>query len=139
LMMASAAGNPEALKILLAHGAKVNARDLAHGQTALMFAASLNRAAAIEVLMANGADPSITSKVTKTERVRSNADGIPDPDEPPPPAPKEPAPPKQTRGERGAATMGGQTALLYAARDGQPDAARALVEAGAGVNQGNAE
>jgi ankyrin repeat protein len=35
--------------------------------------------------------------------------------------------------------MGGQTALLYAARDGQIDAARALVEGGADVNQGNAE
>jgi ankyrin repeat protein len=43
------------------------------------------------------------------------------------------------RGSRGAATMGGQTALLYAARDGQLDAARALVESGADVNQGNAE
>jgi ankyrin repeat protein len=39
------------------------------------------------------------------------------------------------RGDRGATTMGGQTALLYAARDGQIDAARALVESGADVNQ----
>ena len=139
LMMAASAGNPEALKILLAHGAKVNARDFAHGQTALIFAAALNRAEAIKFLMENGADPAITSKVTKTERVRFNADGVPAPDEPPPPAPKESVQPKQTRGERGAATMGGQTALLYAARDGQLDAARALVEGGADVNQGNSE
>jgi ankyrin repeat protein len=139
LMMAAAAGNPDALKILLGHGANVNARDLAHGQTALIFAASLNRSEAVRVLMANGADPSITSKVTQTERVRFNADGIPAPDEPPTPAPKEPVQPKQTRGERGAATMGGQTALLYSARDGQLGAARALVEGGADVNQGNAE
>src|SRR3984957_19528479 len=123
LMMAASAGNPEALKILLAHGAKVNARDFAHGQTALIFAAALNRAEAIKFLMENGADPAITSKVTKTERVRFNADGVPAPDEPPPPAAKESVQPKQTRGERGAATMGGQTALLYAARDGQLDAA----------------
>ncbi len=140
LMMAASAGNAEALKVLLAHGAKVNDRDFAHGQTALIFAAALNRADAIKVLMANGADPSVTSKVTKTERVRFNADGVPAPDEPPVPAAKEaPAQQKQGRGERGAATMGGQTALLYAARDGQIDAARALVEAGADVNQGNAE
>jgi ankyrin repeat protein len=143
LMMAASAGNPEALKVLLAHGAKVNERDLAHGQTALIFAASLNRAEAIKVLIANGADPSITSKVTKTERVRFNADGVPAPDEPPVPAAKEdakaPAQQKQGRGDRGAATMGGQTALLYAARDGQIDAARALVEAGADVNQSNSE
>jgi ankyrin repeat protein len=147
LMMAASAGNPEALKALLAHGANVNARDLAHGQTALIFAAALNRAEAIKVLMAHGADAAITSKVTKTERVRFNPDGLVVTDEAaaakpdakpvvaPPPSPQQQA----GRGERGATTMGGQTALLYAARDGQIDAARALVEVGADVNQGNAE
>ena len=144
LMMAASAGNPDALKALIAQGANVNARDLAHGQTALIFAASLNRAEAIKVLIANGADPAITSKVTKTERVRFNADGVPAPDEPATPATKEttakePPQQKQGRGDRGAATMGGQTALLYAARDGQIDAARALVDAGADVNQANPE
>jgi uncharacterized protein len=139
LMMAASAGNPEALKVLIAHGANVNAKDVAHGQTALIFAAALNRAEAIKVLMAHGADPAITSKVTKTERVRFNADGVPAPDEQPAPAAKDPAQQKQGRPERGAATMGGQTALLYAARDGQIDAARALGEAGADVNQGNSE
>jgi uncharacterized protein len=147
LMMASSAGNPAALKVLLDHGANVNARDLAHGQTALMFAASLNRADAIKTLIAHGADAKLTSKVTKTEQVRFNADGIPAPDEPNAPAPATknatgempPAQQQAGRGSRGATTMGGQTALLYAARDGQLDAARALVESGADVNQGNAE
>jgi ankyrin repeat protein len=139
LMMAASAGNPDALKVLIAHGANVNAKDAAHGQTALIFAAALNRAEAIKVLMEHGADPAITSKVTKTERVRFNADGVPAPDEPPIPAAKEPPQQKQGRPERGAATMGGQTALLYAARDGQLNAARALVEAGADVNQCNIE
>jgi ankyrin repeat protein len=37
--------------------------------------------------------------------------------------------------ERGATEMGGMTALLFAARDGHMDAARALVDAGADVNQ----
>ena len=37
--------------------------------------------------------------------------------------------------ERGASEMGGMTALLFAARDGHIDAARALIEAGADVNQ----
>ena len=38
------------------------------------------------------------------------------------------------RRRRGATVMGGMTALLFAARDGQMDAARALIEAGADVN-----
>jgi uncharacterized protein len=38
------------------------------------------------------------------------------------------------RRRRGATIMGGMTALLFAARDGQMDAARTLVEAGADVN-----
>ncbi len=37
--------------------------------------------------------------------------------------------------ERGAGEMGGMTALLFAARDGHTQAARALIEAGADVNQ----
>jgi ankyrin repeat protein len=155
LMMAASAGNPAALNVLLAHGANVNAKDLAHGQTALIFAASLNRGDAIKVLLAHGADPSITSKVTKTERIRFNADGLPAPEDQEKKsevkkaevkktgektaATGEMPPAQQGRGERGATTMGGQTALLYAARDGQMDAARALVENGADVNQGNAE
>lgn len=45
------------------------------------------------------------------------------------------------RGPRkiGADFMGGMTALLYAAREGHLDAARALVEAGADINQGNGD
>jgi len=37
--------------------------------------------------------------------------------------------------ERGTLDLGGMTALLYAARDGQMDAARALLEGGADINQ----
>jgi len=40
--------------------------------------------------------------------------------------------------ERGATEIGGMTALLFAARDGHLDAARALIEAGADVNQASA-
>jgi ankyrin repeat protein len=41
---------------------------------------------------------------------------------------------KKKRERPGATVMGGMTALLFAARDGQMDAARALVEAGADIN-----
>ena len=40
-----------------------------------MFAASLNRADTIKVLMAKGADASMTSMVTKTQVIRFNPDG----------------------------------------------------------------
>jgi uncharacterized protein len=41
---------------------------------------------------------------------------------------------KKKKERRGATVMGGMTALLFAARDGQMEAARALLEAGADVN-----
>ena len=41
---------------------------------------------------------------------------------------------KKKKEQRGATVMGGMTALLFAARDGQMEAARALVEAGADIN-----
>ena len=65
------------MSLLLQHGAKVNAQDTLHGQTALMFAAALNRAPAIRVLMEHGADAKITTKVVTQERVRLDQDGNP--------------------------------------------------------------
>ena len=40
--------------------------------------------------------------------------------------------------ERGASVVGGMTALLFAARDGQMDAAKALIEKGVDINRPNA-
>ncbi len=184
-MMAASSGIGAAVKVLLDHGANANAKDLAHGQTALMFAASLNRADAIKVLMAHGADPAVTSLVAKVERDRFNpetgqpekpqgdakadgksagkpaamSDGKTDAKADAKPAdqparfgrraaaaaaagadPKNPDQAQQfQRRERGAATIGGQTALLFAARDGQVDAVRALLDGGANINQVSAE
>jgi uncharacterized protein len=45
---------------------------------------------------------------------------------------------KKKRERHGATVMGGMTALLFAARDGQMEAARALLEAGADVNDAGA-
>src|SRR5262249_3321123 len=42
--------------------------------------------------------------------------------------------PKRPPREFGASVMGGMTALLFAARDGKTDSARALVEGGADIN-----
>ena len=40
-MMAAVSGNANAVKMVLARGANVNARESAYGQTALMFSAAL--------------------------------------------------------------------------------------------------
>ncbi len=124
LMLAAASGSADAVKMLLDHGADVNAREEAHGQTAAMFAAAAGRAAAIQVLTAGGADLKITTKVVKLETQRLDDNGNP-----------LPARPGDDTVNGGNTTMGGMTALLFAARDGSMDAVRALIEAGADVNQ----
>ncbi|HTI63164.1 MAG TPA: ankyrin repeat domain-containing protein [Gemmatimonadaceae bacterium] len=63
LHLAAAAGNPDVVAALLEKGADPNARESAWGQTPLVFAAEYNRAAAIKVLLAHGADPSIHTRV----------------------------------------------------------------------------
>ena len=88
LMQAAASGSVETVKLLLDRGAAVDAKDHAHAQTPLMFAASLNRAAVVKVLLARGADASLTTKVTKLERMRVDIDGNPIPAEGEKPAPK---------------------------------------------------
>ena len=53
---------------LLDHGADVNAKRSARGETALMFAAAYGRADAIRVLTAHGADVKATTKVVDLAR-----------------------------------------------------------------------
>ena len=134
LMTAAASGSADAVKVLLDRGADVNARETAHGQTALMFAAAENRPAAIRMLMAHGADAKITTRLVSLEKPKVDDDGNPIRERP---APKPGDLVGIALAERRVSPklMGGMTALLFAARDGRLDAARALVEAGADVNQ----
>src|SRR5205823_133777 len=193
--------------VLLDRGADVKAREAAHGQTALMFAAALNRDEVIRILMARGAEPNAASAVRKVERVRFDQDGNIVEERAAAPAAK-----VQGTAAQGAATQtqaddaaeaqaadaaakagsaaakaandaakadldvlarglgfkaaefrlakprpragdvaaraprrvgpevtGGMTALLYAAREGHMEAARALVESGADLNQVNGD
>ena len=60
-------GNAAAVKVLLDHGANVNAVETAKGQTALMWAASERHAAAAKTLIEGGADVNARSKVTSTQ------------------------------------------------------------------------
>lgn len=148
LMAAALSGDPKAVTTLARHGAEINAKEPTYGQTALMFAAGKNRAAAVEALLSLGADPKIQSNVRKLERPRVDEDGNPLPA----PAEGAAAGGRGGRGGRGgggraggglggsargasATIAGGMTALLLAARDGHFDAVRALVAGGADVNQ----
>jgi ankyrin repeat protein len=67
LMLASFAGSADAATALLAHGADVNAKETVKGETALDFAAEAGRANVIRVLTAGGADPNVTTKVIDLE------------------------------------------------------------------------
>ena len=109
LMSAAASGSVDAVKALVDAGADLNAREKTNGQTALMFAAWENRADAIRLLVARGAHPGLTSFVTLLDEPRFDDDGLPIP---------------KRRGEPslGNSVMGGMTALLFAARDGNLDA-----------------
>jgi ankyrin repeat protein len=62
LMTASLTGKVEAVKLLLARGAKVNEQEPYKGQTALMWAASEGNAAAAEMLIEFGAEVKAKSK-----------------------------------------------------------------------------
>ncbi len=59
-------GNLQAARILLAHGADVNARSLYNGQTPLHFAATSGRTAILTLLLAQGADVNVSMTLTLT-------------------------------------------------------------------------
>jgi ankyrin repeat protein len=115
LMLAAGAGKTDALKVVLAHGVDVNAKDITNGQTALMFAAMLNRGPAVKILAERGADLNLVTKVSRVQPLRRRDNGDRDRD-------------KRTT------AMGGNGALHFAAREGQMDAVRELIAAGADVN-----
>jgi ankyrin repeat protein len=123
LMLAAAAGNPEAVEVLLKNGADPNATEKTHGQTALMFAAANNRDQAITALLRGGAKGELaTNVVTPKETPSFGARGQ-----------------AQNNMDEGpviaADPFGGMTALLYAAREGHTEAAKALLDGGIDVNE----
>jgi ankyrin repeat protein len=61
--LAAEAGSVESIRVLLENGAEVNAADVWGGRTPLMFAVARNRVETVGVLLAAGADPSLTSRV----------------------------------------------------------------------------
>ena len=151
LMFAARAGNGEAVRLLIDRGADPNAREKGRGETALMFAAANNRPDAIKALLDRGANPSIAS-TTVDIAAKNAAAGGRGQRAATPPATATPASAAAAQGQRrGAApaaaatmdearppridTMGGLTALLFAARQGHIPAAMALVDSGANINE----
>jgi ankyrin repeat protein len=131
LMLAAAAGSVDTVRRLLDAGADINAQEDARGQTPLMFAAAYNRVAAIELLARRGANVALTSKVVDLLEL-TREDGPSQPN----------ARPAQRPGIDRAynyneliAYQGGMTALMFTAREGHLESAKALLAAGADVNQ----
>lgn len=107
LMILSRTDKVDAAKLLLNHGANVNLAEKWRGQTALMWAAAEGEPDMLKELASHGADLNARSKVNNWDR--------------------------QVTAENRAKYMplGGWTALLFAARQGQLDCAKVLVDAGA--------
>ena len=133
LMIVSTIGVEAAGEALLEHGAEVDRRDAAYAQTALMFAARAGQAGLLQLLLAAGADPNARTRIGATpDWILPNSrpgfsfgvgiirGGLP-----------------ADRGMR-PAIPGGMTPLLYAARSGAVAAAQLLLEAGADLEQADA-
>ncbi len=101
----------EAAKVLIEHGANVNARENWHGETALMWAAAQKHPAMLKELIAHGADVNAMSTVIKWERQVT-------------------AEPREKW-----LPLGGFTPLMFAAREGCVACLPILADAGANLNQ----
>lgn len=115
LMRCAHTGDPRAVRALLAHGADVDTAEPVQGQTALMWAAANRQAAAARVLLGHGA--AVDARTRAVRQFRGTGE-------------------RSTTSPQGAAWFdaGGFTALLFAARHGDLESARALLAAGADVN-----
>ena len=127
LMAAVRTGSLDTVKALVDAGAPVNAAEPQLGHTALMWAARTNQGAIARLLIERGATVAARTRVGAKPAARppgtgggSHGVGIVRSGVPP-------------QGEQ-QPTPGGMTALLFAARDGATDVARALIEAGAEIN-----
>lgn len=115
LMLASRTGALEGVQALLARGANTNARESVQGQTALMWAAARGHDAVVRALTRAGADLHARTAVSRRFLNVGNV------------------------GSGTWVEAGGTTPLLFVARNGDVESARALIEAGARVNDAAAD
>jgi len=112
LMTAARGGAVDAVKVLAARGADVNARERWFGETAMMWAAAENHPEVIRALAALGGDVGAKSTFVDAPVLEFPKSG----------------------GPNMPFARGGWTPLMYAARDGSIDAARALATLGADLD-----
>jgi len=116
LMTASRAGNLDAVKLLVAHGADVNAKESYRGQTALMWAAAEHHADIVKLLLEHGADWKIQSLARDTNIPKLSAASSVTP-----------------------MARGGLNAFHFAAREGDIETGRVMLDSGVDINQVDAD
>lgn len=120
LLRCTATGDPAAVEALIEHGADVDAREPENRQTALMWAAAHRQPEVARVLLAHGA--AVDARTITRRQFRGT--GM-----------------RSTTSPAGAAHFeaGGFTPLLFAARHGDVDSARLLLNAGADIDDTGAD
>ena len=114
LMTAARAGNTDVVKLLLDHGAEVNTKETWRGQTPLMWAAAERHPAVVQMLLQHGADVNAQSEAFDFTKLKPKAGSVPM-----------------------NFPRGGFTPLLFAARQGDLESARLLLDAKANPDQGD--
>jgi ankyrin repeat protein len=116
LMTCARGGDARAVKALLLKGARVNGKETAHDQTPLMWAAAQRHPEATKVLIEAGGDINARSRVYSQTVVAEQTQRF-------------------GREELNYSVLrGGSTPLLFAARSGDVESARLLLDAGANPN-----
>jgi len=116
LMTAARVGNLDAVRLLVERGADVNARETYKGQTALMWAAAERHASVVKVLLDKGADWKVRGydRETKIPKLSAASSISPIP-------------------------RGGLPALGFAAREGDIESARVMLDGGVDINYGDVD